>query len=130
MPLLETTFLVDLLRGKAGAAELLDELEGRGEPLFVSSPTVMELWKGVLECGIQSRERTKVDEILSAIPILPFESPDAKRTAEILFELSGRGTPIEVQDAMIAGMAISRGETVVTRDAHFARIPGLRMLKY
>jgi len=130
MALLETTFVIDILRGRAGASALLDELEGKGEPLFVSSPTVMELWDGVLECGIQSKERTKVDGVLAALPILAFDGADAKRTAEIMFDLSGKGTPIEVEDAMIAGMAMCRGETVVTRDAHFAQIPGLRMLKY
>jgi len=130
MALLETTFIIDLLRGNAQASSLLDELEGRGEPLFVSAPTVMELWEGVLECGIRSKERTKVEELLAALPLIPFDGPDAKRTAEIMCDLSRKGAPVEVEDAMIAGIAMCRGETVVTRDAHFARIPGLRMLKY
>ena len=130
MAMLETTFIMDLLRGRAGASALLDELEDRGEPLFVPSPAVMELLEGVLECGIQSKERAKIDELLSAIPALPFEGPDAGRTAEIMFTLSKRSVPVEIEEAMIAGMAMRRGETVVTRNTHFARIPGLRVLKY
>jgi predicted nucleic acid-binding protein len=31
---------------------------------------------------------------------------------------------------MTAGIALSRGETVVTADSDYARIPGLKVLKY
>jgi len=31
---------------------------------------------------------------------------------------------------MTAGIARLHGETIVTRDQHFARIPGIKVLKY
>ncbi|MEM2870385.1 MAG: PIN domain-containing protein [Thermoplasmata archaeon] len=128
--ILETTFLIDILRGREAAGAVLTELERRSEPLFVSAPSVMELWQGALESGVPAKAREKVDEFLCAMPVLPLDGEAARRAAEVLHELARGGEPIETEDAMIAGIAIVRGQTVVTRDAHFARVPGLRVLKY
>jgi hypothetical protein len=46
MPVLDTSFLVDLLRGRKKAAILLAELEGRGAILATTPITVLELYRG------------------------------------------------------------------------------------
>ena len=130
MAILETTILIDNLRGRKTAGDILTELEIRSEPLLVAAPSVMELWEGALEYGAPAREQARVEEFLSNMPVLPLDAAAAKRTAELLFELARKGEPIETEDAMIAGIALCNGQTVITRDAHFARIPGLRVLKY
>ena len=37
---------------------------------------------------------------------------------------------IETEDVMIAGITMANGETLVTKDADYARIAGLKVLKY
>jgi len=50
----------------------------------------------------------------------------SKKSAEILSELSRRGIPIDLRDALISGIAITNGYSLVTRNVeHFRRVIGL-----
>ena len=130
MALLESSFLIDILRNKPNAVQLLHNLE-RDEPaLFVASPTIMELWEGALLSNLAEREKKKINELLFNVTTLPFGAGEAKRAAEIGVELTRRGQKIEPEDIMIAAIAQVHGQKVVTRDEHFVRIPGLMVLKY
>jgi tRNA(fMet)-specific endonuclease VapC len=130
MVILETSFLVDILRNSSTALQLLDELELNESVLWVATPTVMELWQGTLQSNLTEKEQEKVEQLLSRVTTLDFDTRAAKRTAEVLVYLKQNHQCVETQDAMISGIALTKGKTVVTRDADFAKIPGLRVLKY
>lgn len=52
---------------------------------------------------------------------------DAVETGKIRAELEAIGRPIGLCDAVLAGVALARGLTVVTRNVSgFSRVPGLR----
>lgn len=129
MAVLDTSFLIDILRNKKEAVGLRVELEREGH-LFAAAPTVYELWQGALQSRLPWQEKSKVDGILSSVSVLDLDARSSKRAAEIAVELSRKGESIETEDLMIAGIALSNGEMVVTRDPHFSRIPGLKVLKY
>lgn len=130
MAVLDTSFLIDLLRNKKEAFSLRNELDSLEPTLYATAPSIMELWDGALFSAIPQREKEKVEQLLRAIDILPLDSRGAKRAAEIGFALSKKGEIIQDEDLMIAGIALTNGEMVVTRDEHFTRIPGLKVLKY
>ena len=130
MAVLESSFLVDILRNYRSAVGLLDELERKGESLLVAAPSVMELWEGALKSKVSKKEKAKVDELLASVIVLSLDRLSAKRAAEIEVELESKGTAIQAEDVMIAGITATNGETLITNDAHYARIPGLRVLKY
>ena len=130
MVVLDTSFLVDILRNAPRAVELLVEIEGKEPTLLVAAPTVMELWEGALGSKASEKEKARVDALLTSVNVLYLDVRAAKRAAELDFELSGKGTPLELQDIMIAAIAMANGETVVTKDSDYARIPGLKILKY
>lgn len=59
--------------------------------------------------------------------ILPFDADDARCAAEIRTRLRRLGTPIEPYDVLIAGQAVARGLTLITRNiGEFSRIKELR----
>lgn len=61
-------------------------------------------------------------------PTLPFDEQDAFRAGEIRAYLQARGTPIGAYDVLIAGQALARDLTLVTRNiGEFARVDGLRV---
>jgi predicted nucleic acid-binding protein len=124
---LDTSFVIDLLRNRRPAVDILSELELR-EGLFVAAPTVMELWEGTLRSKLTQQNKQQVEDFLTAVTVLDFDSGAAKRAAEINAALFH--SPIEAEDAMIAGVALARNERLVTRDKDYARIPGLQLLKY
>jgi tRNA(fMet)-specific endonuclease VapC len=68
----------------------------------------------------------QVNLILSAIEILPLESPADREYARLRQYLARRGTLIGPNDMLIAAQALGEGLTVVTANTReFARVPGL-----
>lgn len=76
---------------------------------------------------------TKTNDTLRRInglelTILPFDDVDARRAAEIRAVLRREGTPIGPLDTLIAGQALARNLTLVTRNTReFLRVDGLRV---
>ena len=76
---------------------------------------------------------TKRDESLANIgelrfPTVPFDEEDAFRAGEIRAYLQARGTPIGAYDTLIAGQALARDLTLVSRNIReFSRVDDLRV---
>lgn len=130
--ILDTSFLIDLLRGKdPKVKEKSLQLDNRFEVRTIVSITVLELWRGALLSLDQDNEKRKVNELLESINILSFNEKDAKRAAEIEANLKNTGDIIDLEDIMIAGVAQSRDETIITKNIkHFSKIEGLKIEDY
>ena len=60
--------------------------------------------------------------------VLPFDLAAAEQAATVRAQLEAQGTPIGPVDALIAGIALSRNLTVVTRNTReFGRVAGLNV---
>lgn len=79
---------------------------------------------------MKNLEKANINELISSLIILPLEEKASKEAAEIEAGLIKKGGQIETEDVMIAAIAKVNGKRLVTRDEHYARIPGLRVLKY
>ncbi len=86
----------------------------------------MEIWSGALH---RLSEYESIHDFMSGVHVLPFSMDVACCAAEIDFDLERRGLTISTEDIMVAAHALELGDALVTRDEHFARIPGLRLLK-
>ncbi len=66
--------------------------------------------------------------ILSAIDILPLESPADREYGKLRYYLSRKGTLIGPNEMLIAAQSLSSGLTVVTANTReFSCIPGLNV---
>jgi len=130
MTCLDTTFLIDLLRGKENINAIKDELDRTELLLSVAAPSVTELWSGVCLMKGTATEKRRINDLLGSLVIHPLDEASAREAGEIEAELIASGKPIQTEDTMIAGIARLRGEKLVTRDKDYARITGLRILKY
>jgi len=130
MVVLDTCFIIDLLHSKESAVKIFDELEHNNEQFFVAAPTVSELWLGALQVQAPAKEKERIEGFLNGATIIPLAIKDAKRAADIEFQLERNNIIMGTEDVQIAAIALTHGETLVTRDAQFARIDGLRVLKY
>jgi predicted nucleic acid-binding protein len=119
--ILDSTFLIDVLRKRDPAPQLLMDLEKEG--ISTTAVSAMELWQ-------HAGQQRAVQELLQSIVVLPFDEKAAKIAGELRQHMAAKGASIATQDGMIAAICLSTGETLVTRDADFAKIPGLRVLKY
>ena len=129
--ILETTFLVDLLRGNQKAAEKLKYLQDLRTPLYIATPSIFELWSGLIHAKKSEQEKRKIVEVLDSQFILDLTKEASIKAGKIDGQLVLEGKKIEPEDSMIAGIAITNHEKVLTRNTeHFMRVPGLIVERY
>ena len=123
---LETSFLVDYLRGDDYTQEFL---QGPGENEDLGIPTVA-LWEVYVGALLSNAPDTSIAQTAGALdwgdPI-PFTEAAAREAADIRVDLRGRGEEIQVLDTLIAGVAKAADAELVSKDGHFERVEDLRV---
>ncbi|QOC23265.1 type II toxin-antitoxin system VapC family toxin [Wenzhouxiangella sp. AB-CW3] len=122
--LLDTNIISDLVRHPQGpVAHRISEL---GEDTVCTSIVVSaELRYGAAKSGSEKLAH-RVELLLSALEILPLESPADHHYAELRDHLTRQGTLIGPNDLLIAAHALAMGMTIVTaNEREFLRVPGL-----
>lgn len=112
---LDTSALIDLLRGDPKVLSRLDGLERAGLNPVLSAVSVFEVLS-VVELTQSRSERARLEVFLRQIPIEAFGLDSARRAGELRAELMRGGRSPGAPDVMIAGHALAQGHTLVTRD--------------
>lgn len=129
--ILDTTFLLDVLQGRPAAVRLMHELEEGSEPLRIPTVVSFELWDGVHRARASAEEATLLERTLAAHHALPLGPGHVRQAGLVSASLQDRGDPIADVDLLLAGIALTEGETLVTRNKRdFERVPGLRLRTY
>ncbi len=129
MIILDSDILIAFLRKNEQAIKKIKELINRNEELAVTVFNEQEILLGALFMGKNLFEKTK--EFLDVFKKINYEENDMLETIKIIKDLRKRGKRIGVIDEMIAGICISRGATLITRNvAHFSRIKKLKIEKW
>ena len=128
--ILDSTAIVDLLRGNHEIINKLRALEKTNTPIDTTSVSVFEIWKGT--SAISSKEEIdKIIYMLESISTLPLDAISAKEAGLIHARLKSTGMEVAPEDCMIAGIAKVNNETLVTRNIKlFSRINGLKIENY
>lgn len=85
-----------------------------------------ELFFGAFKGSRSQDSLSNIDQL--RFPRVPFDEQDAFHAGEIRAYLQARGTPIGSYDVLIAGQALARDLTLVTRNVReFSRVEGLRV---
>lgn len=124
--LLDTNILSDLVRHPQGPVAA--RIAAAGEDCVCTSIVASaELRYGAVKSG-SDKLADRVDLLLSALEILPLETPADRQYAKIRHRLTRQGTPIGPNDLLIAAHALATGLTVVTANVgEFSRVPGLKV---
>lgn len=117
--ILDACFPIDLVAGDEAAVAKLDEIHDRH--LVVPTLAYTEVAVGVDPTTPEGR---RFDEVMAEVPMVPYDAEAAERAVDVQRQLRRSGEAIGAVDAMIAGIALARGEPVVTRNAsEFGRTP-------
>jgi len=128
---LETTFLVDLLRGDSKAISALRRLEEAGETLSTTSVNLVELYVGAYRSADSEAKLDRLARVLENLQILELGTEESLVCGRVMADLLSKGEPIGTMDVIAGCIALAHGETVVTRETeHYRRIPGLRVESY
>ena len=128
--ILETSFVVDLLQGDEDAISKMQSLIDQNIPYEITSPTIFELWGGLVNLEMPEKERQRIISLMEGIVIYPLDEESAKIAGNIDGQLVKKGLQINTEDSMIAGIAIKNNKKVLTRDDHFNRIEELKVEGY
>ena len=121
-PVLDSDVLIDYLRGSGPGADLLARLRD-GFAYWTTAISAFEL-----ALGRSYATDPRPIEALLAAPLLPLNRTAGLRAGRLLANLREQGRPIDVRDAMQAGICLDAGLVLVTRNrSHFDRVEGLRV---
>lgn len=120
--ILETSFLIDMMRGRAEAVALVQEIDRSGENVALPSPALFELWVGAGRSRSSRQEMDRIDSLIVAFDVLTLTDTDAKEAGLLQAGLSLAGATMGTVDVLLAGMAKARGETLVTGDRDFSAV--------
>lgn len=119
---LDSDVLIDYLRGAGPGCDLVRFL-ARGPGYRVTAVSAFEL-----ALGSAYRRNPRPVHALLAVPVLTLTRRAGLRAGSLLAELRRNGAPLDVRDAMQAGICLEAGAVLVTRNTvHFERVPGLRI---
>lgn len=126
MKFLDTSFLVDYLKGRDYT---LDYLEKNSEQVFyASSLTMFELYRGELK----SQGKSNVENLRERLEWLKTEEIDdktAEEAAKIEEKLSDKGEKVNLADTLIAGEAKKKGAKIITKDKDFQKMEEITVEK-
>ena len=120
--ILDTNALSAFADGNEKFRDALPDVEDFAIPAVVLG----EYLFGIERSRFRARYEAWLKQFLSRSILLPVGELTAQHYASIRSELKALGRPIPTNDLWIAASALEHGAALLTRDAHFSHIDGLR----
>lgn len=122
MKILDSDHCVAILRARL-------DLAGRAAPdeeLAITSIGVGELVHGATKSQRAADNLARLDILLAAVTILPFDEWSARRFGQLKAELERAGEIVSDPDLQIASIALDKDATLLTHNQkHFSRLADL-----
>jgi predicted nucleic acid-binding protein len=123
--LLDTDVLIDYSRGNPRAKDFLEKARSRGDRLFISMITMMELAYGCRD----KDEIKKIGRLCQGFWRIKINRAISGYAIDIIKKY-GRTQQCGILDALVAGTAMHLGAPLVTGNTdHFSMIKGLSLYK-
>lgn len=129
MILLDTSILIEILKDQDKALFVIEKLSE--DDLAVSSVTIAEVELGFnfLSSRGNNEKRKRFLEFLktSQIRVIPVDIEVARAYARLQAQLMKKGKPLSRFDALIAATSQATNTTLITLDADFNRVEGIKV---
>jgi len=128
MKVLDTTFLIDLLRGDKNTLKIANSKD----ILLTTQINMYDVVRGLFLQSVSPSKMMRALELFENIRVLPLDDSAVIKSAEISARLAKKGQIISDCDCLTAGIALSNGvRKIVTRNIkHFRRIKDVDVEKY
>jgi tRNA(fMet)-specific endonuclease VapC len=126
MYLLDTNILIYWLKGQGRVAQRIAALS----PQHIKVPVlaIFELEYGTAKSLRPAAQRQFIDSVVGQLKVLPLDQACAQSAGLLRSTLEARGQLIGPYDLLIAGIALTHGLTLITRNTReFERVPGLAL---
>jgi len=123
---LDTSILVPLLRKEEIALRGLRKAAEKNSRVSTTVVSLCELYAGAYASKNPPKELTKIEELISRLNVFELTRGASRKYGELTTSPAIRDHPIGDFDLIIAAIALSNGESLVTRNVHhFERVPDL-----
>ncbi len=121
---LETSVIIDYLRGKPGTIEKVDNLSGEVVSSYVC---LAELYEGIYRVKNRSHAEQAVKHFFAGLQrIYGVDGQIAEQFGKLRANLKKNGIALEDMDIFIAATCLAYNLVLVTNNtAHFSRVPKL-----
>ena len=122
--LIDTNAYAAFLRGNSEIIEVLTH----ADRLFINPVVLGELLGGFAAGNREARNRSELSAFLNSprVDVLALTADTADSYALVYSALRAKGQPIPSNDMWIAASALEHGLALLTLDAHFDKVDGLR----
>ncbi len=125
--LLETSFLVSLLKGDPAAVASVRRRERRG--LAAAFVSLAELYFGALISSDAERGREAVEGLRRRLTVLPLDEETCRVFGAEAARLAAGGVAMPATDLVIAATCLKHGLALLTTDPRqYNQVPGLKVL--
>jgi predicted nucleic acid-binding protein len=128
--ILDTDIIIALLKGQKDANKAMQRLEENGAQIGIAIITAYELVRGAYLSSKPERNLAEVQQLLSNVEILDLTMQACEEASKIYRDLRKAGCLIGEFDVLIAAIARTHADQVMTRDEHFRLIKGITVAKW
>jgi tRNA(fMet)-specific endonuclease VapC len=124
MRILDSDHCIAILRKRIDLADYISP----DEELATTAISVAELTHGAQRSERRDDNLARLEVLLSALLVLPFDESAARRFGLLKADLEATGEPLDDLDLQIASIALENNLPLLTNNArHFKRIEGLQL---
>jgi len=120
--LLDTTVLIDCLRGKSEAVEFLGRIAAEGSVAGCCLINIVEVY-----AGMRDKEREATEKLLESLEYFEVTKDIAKQAGEYERQYRQRGITLSLSDVIIAAVAISDNLMLVTGNPKHYPVPEISL---
>lgn len=120
--LLDTTVLIDYLRGHAEVRARLHALLEEGHELAVCAVSVAEVF-----AGLREKDRDATTRFLSTLKYFDLSFDVARVAGEYQYAFARRGRALKLTDVLIGATALAQDTSLLTNNVKDFPLPGLRV---
>jgi predicted nucleic acid-binding protein len=120
--LLDTTVIIDYLRGHAEVRARLHTLVEQQHELAVCAVSVAEVF-----AGLREEDREATERFMSSLKYLVLSFDTARSAGEIQYVFARRGQALKLTDALIGTVALTNGATLLADNVKDFPLPGLQV---
>ena len=121
MVVFDSSLLIDALRKKKAALDLIDHYSEK-ERLAITIISKYEILRGAKE-----KNMNLINGLLSRFFIYDFEDSSLREAVRIYRKLKAKGKIVSELDVLVAGIAATNNETLITRDKDFLNFENERI---
>jgi predicted nucleic acid-binding protein len=120
--LLDTTVLIDVLRGRRRTVERLTALRQHGDVPYTTPISVEEIHR-----GLRATERVAAARLFDGLRIAPIGRPEGVRAGDWRRDHASAGMTLAQADCLIAAAAVALGVPLATGNPKDYPMPGLEV---